>query len=289
MRTFVLWSKGMILLLTLSFMASCSKETILVEGNDPPFSNPTPAVRIESYINRMYIDLLGREPTDEELQRDFDTLKSNERDLSARLALVTQLQSATDFLIGDTSYTQAFHYNVYNQMKIRCLEGVSDKFISDRLGGDFLVNERLQKVLDVPGELQAGTINIQEAFGRLVFNAIYDDINMNSFNFVNASFDNLLWRFPSQNEFNAGFNMVDRNRSDLLFGQAGQNKEDYINILIASREMSEGIIIWIYEQLLARRPRTEETIALLDDFQNHQDVKQLYQQVIISDEYANFE
>jgi len=288
MRTMSLWIKGVILL-PLILIISCSKETILVEGNDPPFANPTPAVRIESYINRMYIDLLGREPTDEELQRDFDALKSNERDLTVRLSLITRLQSAADFLVGDTSYAQAFHYNVYNQVKIRCLEGVSDEYISSRLGSGFIVDERLQKVLDASRELEAGTINIQELFGRLIFNVIYDDINMNSFNFVNASFDNLLWRFPSQNEFNAGFNMVDRNRSDLLFGQAGQNKEDYINILIASREMSEGIIIWVYEQLLARRPSTEETIALLDDFQNHQDVKQLYQQVMISDEYANFE
>lgn len=273
----------------LLLFTACSKEDILIQDNEPPFTNPIPAVRVESYINRLYIDLLGREPTDQEMQRDFDQIKSNERDDAMRLGLITQLQNGTDFLVGDTSYTQAFYYNTYNKAKIRCLEGVSDEYIKSRLGSGFEVDDRLKKVLDSPTELQSGAISIHEVFARLIFNVIYDDINMNSFNFVNASFDNLLWRFPSAGEFNAGFNMVEHNRSEVLFGQGGQNKTDYINILTSSRGVSEGIIIWVYEQLLARRPTSEETTMLLDSFQANKDIRLIYQQVMISDEYAKFE
>ena len=107
---------------------------------------------------------------------------------------------------------------------------------------------------------------------RMVHNRVYDQVNMNTFNFVNASFENLLWRFPTDEEFDAGFGMVEFNTSTTLFGQPGQNKADYVSILSSSREMFEGNIIWVYRQLLARVPTTEETSLLLEDYFTHRDI-----------------
>ena len=35
---------------------------------------------------------------------------------------------------------------------------------------------------------------------------------MNTFNFVNAAFDNLLFRYPTQNEFNNSYFMIEDNQ-----------------------------------------------------------------------------
>ncbi|MEM1322565.1 MAG: hypothetical protein AAGG75_20035 [Bacteroidota bacterium] len=280
---FQVWSILVLLVLALS----CSKETIIVEDNVAPTINHVPAIRVEHYINRLYIDLLGREPLDAEMSRDFEVLKNGSLEPAARRQLIDYLQTSTDFLSGDTSYVQAYYQNIYNLAKLRCLEGASDELL--RNNNDGVEAQKLQAVLDSRTDLQAGRITIDELFGRMVFNTIYDEINMNSFNFVNATFDNLLWRFPTQQEFQSGFDMVEYNRSRTLFGQPGRNKEEYVNIVSQSEEALEGIVIWAYQQLLARRPTTEETVAAMSDFRQHKDIRLLHQELMTGDEYANFE
>ena len=270
---------------------SCKKETITIDDNDAPSINYVPQIRIESYVNRVFIDLIGREPLDTELSQEVATLKAAQLSEEARTALITRLQTSTDFIEGDTSYIRAYHQHLYNQAKIRCLEGVSDQLVEEKLG-DNADNEeeamRLLNVLNAREDMQNGLIYFNGMFGRLVSNAIYDEINMNSFNFVNATFDNLFWRFPTNAEFDAGFDMVEYNSSANLFGQSGQNKEDYVNIIINSSEMYEGMIIWAYRQLLSRPPTTEETAVLLDDFFINKRIEAVQLHIMSSDEYANF-
>jgi len=40
--------------------------------------------------------------------------------------------------------------------------------------------------------------------------------------------------------------------------------------------------------LLARRPTTEETAAILEDFIQHKDLRLIQRVVMVTDEYANF-
>ena len=122
----------------------------------------------------------------------------------------------------------------------------------------------------------------------MIYNKVYDAINMNTTNFVNASFDNLLWRYPTQTEFQAGFNMVEFSIPESFFGQTGTNRQDYVDIFINSREMFEGLIIWVYQQTLQRRPTTQETFVLLEDFYTHRDIRKVQRVVMVTDEYANF-
>ncbi|MEL6864293.1 MAG: hypothetical protein AAFP19_07740 [Bacteroidota bacterium] len=266
-------------------LSACKKETVFVEDNEAPTANHVPRVKIENYVNRLFIDLLGREPIDAELETETQALKDLQLSKEARQALIQKLQSATDFVIGDTSYTQAFHWHLYKLAKARCLEGQSDGTI---LGFGDAEDGRSQAVVDARRQLQGDSIGIHELFARMVDNGLFDFINMNSFNFVNATFDNLLWRFPSQNEFSAGFAMVEHNQSAGLFGQAGQNKSDFIQIITQSREMFEGLIIWVYQQWLSRPPSSVETAALIDDFYQHRDIKKVLLEVLASDEYAGF-
>ena len=274
--------------LLLFLFGSCSKEElVIVPDNDAPLVNHVPSIKIESYINRIFIDLLGREPVDEEMSRELNALKVAQLSTEARMALIVKLQTNTDFVIGDTSYQRAYFQNLYDLAKIRCLEGVSDAKIEE-VGGADDQEERTQAVLATRIDLQNGTIQMHEAFARMIDNAVYDVINMNSFNFVNASFDNLLLRFPTQAEFTAGFDMVDRQQTATLFGQTGQDKTSYIQILTQSREMFEGLLIWSYQKLLSRRPSSLETSLLLDDFFQHKDLQLIQREIMIGDEYANF-
>ena len=288
MRWHPIWTAliGLIFISTLS----CKKETIIVSDNDPPLVNNVPSIKIENFINRVFIDLLGREPLDSEMAVELQKLKDGELTKESRIALVSQLQNSTDFIEGDTSYHRAYHQYMYDLAKVHFLEGASTVTIQDFINaasseGDL---DRMYDLLNARRDLQEGAINFSELFGRMVYNIVYDEINMNSFNFVNASFDNLFWRFPTNAEFDAGYNMVEFNISSSLFGVSGRDKTEYVNILINSNEMYEGMIIWAYQQLVSRRPNTEETALLLQDFIEHKDMKLIQQHIMATDEYANF-
>ncbi|MEO7176330.1 MAG: hypothetical protein ABIV51_10545, partial [Saprospiraceae bacterium] len=234
-------------------------------------------------------------------------LRSVELHKDKRLELIKVLQEGNFHVDGDSTYHIAYIQNLYNLAKVRCIEGVSDDRINQDLGPilnsiyvDSLLGNweayaldkaqalRYQLVLSSRQEMVDGVIFYHNMLSRMVDNPIYDEINMNSFNFVNACFDNLLWRYPTQNEFTSGYNMVEFNQPALLFGKTGQTKKDFINIVVGNQEIYEGTIIWCYKQLVARQPTTTETFALLPDFLQHQKIERIQQQIMITDEYANF-
>ena len=66
---------------------------------------------------------------------------------------------------------------------------------------------------------------------RLMDNLVYDQINMGTFNFVISAFDNLLYRYPTDAEYEAGYTMVEDNVSTTLMGQSGTNRGDFIRIM----------------------------------------------------------
>lgn len=288
-------------------LAACSKEEVFVPDNRPPGYEGVPLVKIQNFVNRLYIDLLAREPLDEEMVRDVLFLREGALSPATRLALVVRLQTDTLFIEGDTSYQRAYYQNLYNLVKIRCLEGVSDGelvgeagifnfgAVKDSIEGNWdgytrKIRER-DKLLDVVRgreDLETGRITMEQFYARAVNNAIYDRIHMNTVNFVNASFDNLLWRYPTQAELLTGFRMIELNTPGVLFGKQGTNKDDYVDILCTSREMYEGLIIWAYRQLVNRSPGSTETNLLLADFIQHRDIRLIQRHILITDEYANF-
>ena len=280
---------GWTLLLLLLLFSCTEEELVTVTGNEPPTVNNVPAIKIENYVNRIFIDLLGREPLDLELAEEANALRDADLSTEARRALITKLQTSTDFIQGDSSYRRAHYQHLYNLGKVRCLEGASDQDINEELqNSEGIDSIRLERLLTAGRDLQAQSITIEQFFGRMVFNNVYDVINMNTFNFVNATFDNLLWRYPTQAEFDAGFNMVEYNQEEFLLGRNGSNKEMYVDILTSSPEMFEGLIIWAYQSLVARRPTTEETIEMLDEFFQTKDFEKVQQEIMITDEYAGF-
>lgn len=295
------------LLLPLLTLLSCSKDEVFIPDNQPPDYSGVPLVKVQNFVNRLYIDLLAREPLDEEMDRDVQALLDDTLSAAARLDLVVRLQTDTAFIEGDTSYQRAYYQNLYNLAKARCLEGASDGELNSEAGiyafgayKDSLLGnwegytrnvrerDKLLAVVAARGALERGEIAYADLYQRVVFNAIYDRINMNTVNFVNATFDNLLWRYPTKSELQTGFQMVELDKPGTLFGKQGSNKEDYVRILATSREMYEGLIIWCHRQLLARPPTSRETADLLLPFLDHRDIRLIQRHILVTDEYANF-
>lgn len=300
-------------LLLTGLTTSCQKDPAFVADNEPPNPHNIPTVLIENYVNRMFIDLLGREPLDAEMDSMVAFLKRNKLSRSAREAIITKLQSDTSWVEGDTSYRRAYYQRFYDMAKARVLEGASDaeiyekismlerNFLIDSLNGDTvpagnfissalaaLEIEKLENVLFIRRQYQGDSIEVDEIFRRLCNNAVYDEINMNTFNFIRATFDNLFYRFPTDAEFAAAWEMCEKNHSANIFGMNGQTKGDFLRIVTASREFYEGMIMWAYLSLLARFPTSAETSALIKDFYTDHDFQKVQKKIMLTNEYANF-
>ena len=288
--------------------SSCKKDPKFIPDNDAPYyGKHVPTVLVENYVNRLFIDLIGREPLDVEMELEVNALKKAELNVEARKKLISKLQEDTTFVEGDISYKHAYYRRLYDLTKVRLLEGASNDdlqgdinnfrqaAIKDSLNGNMVgyqINmEKLQKLQDViDSEMQyfEGEIELAEMYARMLDNSIYDKINMNTFNFINASFDNLFFRFPTESEFYEAFDMVEYDQSGVILGKSGQSKNDYLNILVNSREFYEGLIRWSYLTLLAREPTSLEEDELMSGFYSDHDFQQVQMSIMISDEYANF-
>ena len=298
-----------LLILGVTHQACKKTEIVDVIVEELPTYDQVPTLIIENYINKLFIDLVGREPTDEELTLERATFRASNLAVSSRDDLITKLQTDTTFIEGDGSFKRAYHHWFYESVKSHLVEGAAideinmlknnavntlNGFISagDTLSGDYFAAlldvENYDRLISAENDYFNGFIDILEVMRRMIFNGVYDKINMNSFNFVNATFDNLYFRFPSQEEYENAYRMVDSSEPASLFGQMGTNKSDYVVIVASNLEIYEGLIIWAYQSLLARNPTSEETSALINDFIATQDFKVIQKAVMRTDEYGRF-
>ena len=288
-------------------ISSCKKDAEIISNNDAPYYAEIPTILLENYVNRLYIDLLGREPLDNEMINDVQYLRDADVTIGSRDSLLYKLQFDTTYIEGDSSYKFAYFHRMYEMIKVRLIEGASNAYIAqdlsnwwyfyvnDSLNGDLLsANKKLleynilKNVLDSELEYYNNEIEINEMHRRMIYNSVYDKINMNTFNFINAAFDNLLFRYPTQYEFDEVYLMIEDNTGQVVLGNSGNNKEAFTHIICNTREFYEGVITWAYGTLLARYPTSEETDFLMQKFYYDRDFQWVQRQIMQSDEYAHF-
>lgn len=291
----------------LGFSACKKSEDVLVNGNIAPPYNSVPTIIVENYVNRLFIDLLGREATDTERIERTNYLKERILSFGARDTIILELQHDSSYRIGDSSYRHAYYQRLYDLSKARFLEGASDgeiaQFIGNlnfaikvaRLDGDSVrvysalaEQSRYLKILQSKREYRLGIITYSEMCAAMLNNAIYDQINMNSFNFVNASFDDLYSRYPTADEFSRAYDIIDKNIPRELFGKWAANKNEYCELLTESAEFYESQIRWMYFVLLQRSATSQEVINLYSDFRSTKNLQEVQRKILRTDEYAQF-
>ena len=292
-----------------SIIFSCTEsENIDINNNKLPKYKSISTLRIENYVQRMFIDLLGRESTNQE--RDSFTAQLKRADLhdSCRTRLVRALLYDTTYHAGDSSYRHAFAQRIYDISKARFLEGASDPSIAQfvgnldfaiavaRLEGDstrvYLYYDYRKKYFDVLNSrilFRKNLIDYRQMTASMINNSIYDGINMNSFNFVNAAFDNVLSRKPTGDEFSRSFDIIEKNLSRSLFGRWATNKNEFCQVLTESDAFHEGQIRWFYYVLVQREPSTAEVSKLFFPFIKNHRIEEIIETILITDEYAQFE
>ena len=296
---------------TVILMIQCRKsdeaQNLYIPNNNAPYYDRIPTVLVKNYVNRLFIDLIGREPLDVEMDEEVSRLKAASLSFQARDSLIMKLQFDTTFREGDSSYNAAYFNRLYELFKVKMLEGASDgdilrergliygNLIRDSLSGNYYnlgiswdKIRKLDDVLDIDDDLREDSIEVKDAFARLLDNAVYDRINMNTFNFLRASFNDLFGRYPTQSEFDNGFDIVEYNKPAIIFGQYAQNKSEYIQVLVSSKEFYEGLVRWTYIGLLSREPDTYEVDEAMQTFYYDHDLPALQRTILITDEYANF-
>lgn len=296
-----------LLALVVMALAGCKKDPEIIPDNDPPYYGDVPTVLVRNYINRIYIDLIGREPLDIEMDADLLYLRDSDLSWQSRDSIVRRLQFDTAWIEGDTSYHRAYFHRFYEQSKGRLLEGLPNSEISQQIGiyyGAYIIDSlngdiigmqenlarmaKLQNILRSEKLYQYDSIGHWQMYAYMIDNGFYDQINMNTFNFINATFDDLYHRFPTTFEFTTAFDIIEYNQSGVIFGQAAQNKGDYVNVVVNTREYYEGMIIWAYTALLARQPTTDESFSMMEKYYYDHDFQWVQRQIMITDEYANF-
>ena len=289
-------------------LSNCAKDKdVVFKDNKPIDPEGVPTIIIENYVNRMFIDLLGRAPTDEEILRYTNRLKDNKLSETERLNIIKELQNDTSILNNDGYFRDVYYFNFHNSIKAICIEGASDgeltrligiysfslrqaRLLGDslRVHADSAKIRRTIALVEAQEQYKNGEIDIRDYFMFALNNPVYDEINMNSFNFVNASFDDLFARFPTEAEFFQAYEIIEYNRAGFLFGSSATNKNEYCRILTNSLEFSEGVIRWQYNLMLSREPSTNELALLMNKFHSTKDVKWVQQEILKTNEYANF-
>ena len=147
---------------------------------------------------------------------------------------------------------------------------------------------KLNDILKSEKQYRNGSISIIELHRRMIYNSIYDNINMNTFNYINAVFDNLLFRFPTNYEFNECMLMIDDNSTQILMGLSGNCKLDVTTIICNSDEFYEGLVNWSYITFLGREANSTERDKLMNDLIINSDYQKIQRSIMSSDESVSY-
>ena len=285
-------------------LAACTKQEITVQQTNtietidgniaPPYAGVT-TVQIQNYINKIFIDLIGREPNQEELEDLSAFLKNNNLDDASR-----------DQVINDLMNTTAYHDRLWEVYSSSMLEGFTQEDVSEAIAtyeylidlytqqGETLIVQFLEKEIVRYEALQAaatqladGAITMNDFLGAMLNNEVFEEINMGSENFVIASFEHLFKRSPTDNELANGTTMVDGIPAQLLLTD-GLSKSDFIEIMTSVPEFYQGLTIDIYQILLARLPDSQEMTEATLELTENQDYKAIQRKVMKTAEYAGF-
>lgn len=279
------------LVLILAILSSCTKhEEVLIPNNVPPPDSTLSSIVIETYVNKAYISVLGRKPSDTEKAEGTTLLESGALSQASR---ETFIQSILD----KPEYYENLYKNYYTYLLVNFDTAQTTFFISiyqnlltqpeyaqyvDQLNYEI---SRLEALRDVYPNLVAGNITVAQMHRTMINNSFYDELNMGTENFVVSTFEHFLSRYPTDAELAEAKNIVD-GLSGVLFFQIGTSKQDFMDIFFASEDYYGGQVKIVYNAYLFRQPTSEESALYSTYYKNSGDYKGLLKKVLTTDEYV---
>ena len=271
-------------------VSGCKTNEVIIKGNTPPPDNTMEPQLINNFINRCYINLIDRKPTEAEKTIAFSELMTGGYTREVRSRFLNQLYQ-----------DPAYFLTLNNEARSLYLENISTQQIrGDIRDFNFLLNKKdnlifhdlilknklsLERLLSVSDSLQSKKINWSTFNKAFVDNYAYDQINMGTDNFVRSCFQNFLLRYPTQAELTRGKIMVN-GRGSSLFLKAGTSKEDFIAIFFSSPDYQEGQARYWFKKYMLREPNDQESIVLVNLLKDSDNLWDLQLFIFSSDEFA---
>jgi len=281
--------REIIFLFFVMIISSCNNiEDVILEDNTVPADNTINNTIIETYINKLYISTIGREPIYAEFTADFNILRDADVSQDSREIVIDGILNKDEYinnlfklesehlLLGLDTADINQNILVLNIL-ITTSHGIDSIYFVDAL-------YRMLKLQEVLPGLYDRTISNIEMHKRMVNNNSYDEINMGTENFVISMFQSFMQRYPSTSELNNGKLMVNNNNSSVFF-IAGNGKEDFLNIFIESDEYYAGQTNILFNRYLFRDPTSEESVNYSLDYINSQDYKLLQKRILSTNEF----
>jgi hypothetical protein len=284
-------------LIVLLISVSCTKkETIreVIPNNQYVPDTLVSNLKIETYINKAYINILGRKATTIETESAKTLLASHNMHPADRESFIKSFFQKKDY------WTRTFDIARANYLKNADTSDVSlqiflfEKYIKDNQNNpqlkDFLYLvqyeiDRMKVFMRTPQELASGKINVTELQRRCTDNYFYDQINMGTQNFVLSVFENFAGRYPTQNERANAEGMVN-GVATILFLKNGSSKKDFQEIFFSSKDYYEGQVNELMRRYLFRNATSTEMERLTRLFEQTKDYQKLQTAILTTDEYA---
>lgn len=275
------------------FGLSCTKkENVYVPDNEAPPDTSISTLKIEAYVNRCFISLLGRKPDDNELASAVQTLRDSSLSSGSRKLVLDGILNREEFLIKTYLNDGILLLNTWDTALYSFYLGQVQSLRQDpNNAANYAAYDTiiigLQRLLAIPTDLLAGNISISTMHNRMVNNFVYDEINMGSENYVRSMFDHFLLRYPTTSELTEGVKMVDGFES-VVFLANGESKYDFNTIFFNTRAYYEGQVRWAFQRFLYRDANTEELVYYTDLYSQNGDQKTFFRELLSTNEYAGF-
>lgn len=274
-----------------TFIYSCTKtEDIIIKDNVPPDDETVDSSVSQIYVNKAYINILGREPLSAEKSAGVAMLRADNFSLASRKTFIQSILAKPEYNRG-----------LFNTARIEFLQNTDSTevavqiYIFQQLLAqpqyapfyDVLNAEvaRLQALQSTVIDMDAGILDFRGMLKRCVSNYFYDQINMGTENFVVSTFQNFFFRYPTASELTSGKAMVD-GISTTLFLQIGQSKANYIDIFFDTDDYYEGQVRYIFKKYLFREPTSAEINLYAGVYKSTGSYKKLQEEFFSLDEYA---
>ena len=281
--------KKLLFLFFALIISSCNKvEEVIVGNNTFPPDNTIENTIIETYINKLYISIIGREPIESEFLSNFYILREANLSQESREIVIDGVLNKEEYydnlfklecehlLLGLDTADINQNILVLNAL-LTTAQGLDSIYFVDAL-------EKMLKLQEVLPGLCDGSISNMEMHKRMVNNNFYDEINMGAENFVVSMFQSFMQRYPTLSELENGKLMVNDNNASVFF-IPGNSKQDFIDIFIESDEYYTGQTNILFNRYLFRDPTSEESVNYSLDYINSQDYKLLQRRILSTNEF----